>query len=247
MKVNKYLALGICLIAVLSIIGMFNVLRFDTNLNVEAKPSSNISIKIVNCTITSISNGTITVESDEFSGEIAGGGKWFFLYNGTIGLGNWSKICSYIKEGSAEIVFLLNGGNESTLLALKQGDLKLFKYLLVKHNVVKHLGTRNYFSVYGKILYKGKNFLLVSIRGYRVIVFIGAESKWYKAGGGIVTWSEVSSEFNVGDTIRIFYHSIVIFKNTFAKYSGFSAIITGYSGAIIDLTSGVSISRYIEG
>jgi len=40
------------------------------------------------------------------------------------------------------------------------------------------------------------------------------------------------------DIIRFFCHNVLIMKQEFAERFGINAIIWGYSGAIIDLTSG---------
>lgn len=250
MKINKHLVIGLCTIIVLSMIGMFSISQstpFNTDASVEAKPANDFKIRVLNCTIVSISNTSVVVESSDFRGELVAKGKWFFICNDSLGLEDWSQVSGYVKEGLAQIavVFNTSNGTGSILLTLKQGDLRLFRYQLIKWGTIRKLSTRNYFGVYGKILYKSENFLVVNIRGYRTVVFIGAESKWRKAGDGIVTWKEVSREFREGDTIRIFCHNIVFFKDTFARYVGFRALIWGYSGAIIDLTSGVSISRYV--
>jgi len=208
----------------------------------------NVKVKVFEGIITLISNDSITVESEEFSGQLLAKGRWFFIDGSYIGIKSWVKVYCYIEEGEALIVMASISKDDKTinlLLGLKQEDLALLRPIILKQSIRKYAHTKNYFGIYGTILYKGNNYLLINNRGYRAIVAISENSTWYKAGDGLVTWEEVRGEFNDGDRIRVFCHNILILNKELSKYFGFNAIIWGYSGAIIDLTSGVSITKYV--
>ena len=77
--------------------------------------------------------------------------------------------------------------------------------------------------------------------GHRVIAL--ANGKWIEAGEEEVTWADVRDEFKPGDQIRLFYHDIAVFNEKFENLTGIKALIWSYSGAILDLTSGTTLSR----
>jgi len=214
----------------------------------DYKFKENVKVKVFEGTITLVSNDSVTVESEEFSGQLFAKGRWFFIDGNYVGIKFWIKVYGYVEEGEALIVMASISKDNKTfnlLLGLKQEDLTLLRPIILKHSIRKHAHTNNYFGIYGTILYKGNNYLLISNGEYKAVVVIGENSTWYKAGYGLVTWKEVRSEFNDGDRIRVFCHNILILNKELSKYFGFNAIIWGYSGAIIDLTSGVSITRYV--
>ena len=104
-----------------------------------------------------------------------------------------------------------------------------------------HRHTKTYMGPRGELVEKGKNYMILEKDGRRVIA--STRGKWIKAGGGEVTWSDVADEFHVGDTVRLFCHNILAMRKEFSDVFGIDVFIWGYSGAIIDLTSGTALSR----
>jgi len=254
---KKYVALGLIIAVLLSTMSLwlqpYGGTDFDFNAGVEvlAKPNVKLKfkVKLFEGTITAITDTAITVEAEEFSGNLIAIGKWIYVYEGVIGIAEWARVKNYVEEGRALIAMAsITKGNKTldVLLGLKQENLVLVRPILIRYYTEKHYHTKAYIGIYGKIVSKGGNFLLIENKGIRGLVVVDAESTWYKAGYGLVTWKDVADEFKVGDLIRIFCHNVLILKEEFAERFGFNAVIWGYSGAIIDLTSGTAISRYIE-
>lgn len=117
----------------------------------------------------------------------------------------------------------------------------MFRPILLKVYAAGHKHTKTYMGPRGELVDKGKNYMVLENDGRRVIA--STRGKWIKAGGGEVTWSDVADEFHVGDTVRLFCHNILAMRKEFSDVFGIDGFIWGYSGAIIDLTSGTALSR----
>lgn len=255
MNTSKYIIITLIIVGLLFTVTMVKPYTLATTFQDvaaqtldESGENKKFNIKLFSGAITSVTNTSIYVESDEFTGELFARGKWLYIDSEFIGFGNWAKVKDYISEGQALIMMLSINKNDkiiNVLLGLKQEDVILLRPRVLKHYAVKHAHTRNYFGVYGTILHRGENYMLIDNNGRKAIVVVGINSTWYKAGSGVTTWKEIRSEFKDGDRIRVFCHNILVLNSKFAEYFGFNAIIWGYSGSIIDLTSGTSITRYL--
>lgn len=202
-----------------------------------------LEVKIFRGTIVSVTNTSVVVEGDEFSGELIARGMWIGVNESFIGRGSWIKVMGKVETKDSLIAMVSVEKNERTfniLLGLEQDGLTILRPRLFK---VFH--TKNYFAIYGEIISKGTNYMVIKNHDRKVVVVINPDSTWYKAGQGVVTWSEVSGEFKPGDVIRVFYHNILVLRKNFRDSFGINAILWGYSGAIIDLTSGTSLVRYL--
>ena len=195
-------------------------------------------------TIASIANSTITVTKGGEAIELLAKGRWFLVTDELVRLVPWSEAASYIEEGYALVVAVTASRANKTvdvLLGLKQGDVALFRPILLRYWAKRHVHTKSYVSVRGQIAHKGSDYFTIEREGRRGLVVVRGE--WLRAGGGEVTWEEVADEFRIGDTVRIFCHNVLIMSEDFAETFDIGAFIWGYSGAIIDLTSGVTISK----
>ncbi|RLE62030.1 MAG: hypothetical protein DRN53_04725 [Thermoprotei archaeon] len=209
-----------------------------------AVPKPKPKLEVYEVTITAVTNTTIEVTSESLTGELIARGKWIIMTSESIGLLNWSEAMGYVSEGSATVIVgTIVRGNTTyyILIGLKQGDVSLIRPCALKHYARRHIHTKTYMSIKGEISSKGENFLVLDRNGNKVLVMIGGE--WIKAGEGEVTWSEVANEFRVGDTLRIFYHNLLILKSEFTEVFGISAVIWGYSGAIINMDTGTALSK----
>jgi len=210
-----------------------------------AKPAAKKlrGLAVFNATITSVTESSVVVESEEYSGELMAEGRWLIIVD-SVKLCNWSEARGYVDEGGALIVMaVMEKGNETAhvLLGLRQEDIMLFRPILLRHAVHKRHHTRTYMSVRGVIASKGENFILLERGKAKALAIV--KGKWLKAGDGEVEWSDVESEFRVGDVVRIFCHNVLVLKPWFARAFNIRAVVWGYSGAIIDLTSGTTLSR----
>lgn len=252
---SKYLIFIV--LTVLIIASIAGMTLYSSNVLAEASSSDNItsvrkgvkySVRIFNGTITSITSSNITIESDVFSGTLSTNGSWIYIDREIIKRGEWGGVYGQLSEGDAFIAMLSiekDGRSLGILLGLKQNDILVFRTRILNHYTSRWMHTRNYFGIYGKIVYKGENYIAINKDGRKILVIVGQETEWYKAGYGVVKWSEVRDEFNEGDTVRIFYHNILILDNRLAEYLGFKAILWGYSGSIIDLDSGTALMKYL--
>ncbi len=231
----KKAAIAISVIAVILLIS--SAYAFEVKVNAE-KPT------FLTASINSIDNSTITVttESGE-SMELFAAGKWILISDEVERLA-WTEARSYLEKGNALIVMTtLSKGNVSknVLLGVKQNDIILVRPILIKHYVKAHRHAATYLSFRGTLADKGENYMILERGGAKILAITNGD--WIKAGGGEVTWKDVSNEFQPGDEIRLFYHNLVIMKSEFAENFGINGFIWGYSGAIIDLTSGTTLSR----
>ncbi|MHC1629007.1 MAG: hypothetical protein ACXQTI_09285 [Candidatus Nezhaarchaeales archaeon] len=204
-----------------------------------------VTINVLNATIIEIGNSTITVESNQFSGELIAIGRWIMLSKNEVGIRCWLEAKNSIEEGEAVIVMAtVSRGNKTidVLMGLKQDDVVLVRPILMKHAVIKvRHGT---FEFSCKLIDKMGPLLVIEKREIRALVLVNPESKWYKAGYGDVLWKDVIDEFNIGDALWLCTHNIAVLRDDFSKIFGFKAVIWGFSGAIIDLTSGVAVAKY---
>ena len=201
-------------------------------------------LEVYEVTITAVTNTTIEVTSESLTGELIARGRWIVMTSESISLSNWTESMEYVSEGSATVIVgtIVKGNNTYYILAgLKQGDVSLIRPCTLKYYTRRHIHTKTYMSIKGEISSKGGNFLVLDRNGNKVLVMIS--EKWIKAGEGEVTWSEVADEFRVGDTLRIFYHNLLVLKPQFTEVFGLSAVIWGYSGAIINMDTGTALSK----
>ena len=231
----KGAAISISIIAAILLIS--SVYAFEVKVNAD-KPI------FLTASITSIDNSTITVTTE--SGEsmkLFAAGRWILISNEVKRLA-WTEARSYLQSGDALIVMTtLSKGNVSknVILGVKQNDVILLRPLLIRHYVKAHRHAATYLSFRGILADKGENYMILERDGAKILAVTNGE--WIKAGGGEVTWKDVSNEFQPGDEIRLFYHSLIVMKGEFAENFGINGFIWGYSGAIIDLTSGTTLSR----
>lgn len=216
------------------------------NFDMMANPSEAVkSLDVLETKIVSVDNSSITVigEDDEEISLLAKG-KWIIISDEIIPKTEWIDAMSYVKESEAVVVMAtITRGNEThyICLGLKQGEVMMFKPILLKVYAAGHKHTKTYMGPRGELVDKGKNYMILENDGRRVIA--STRGKWIKAGGGEVTWSDVADEFHVGDTVRLFCHNILAMRKEFSDIFGIDGFIWGYSGAIIDLTSGTALSR----
>ena len=202
------------------------------------------SVIFENVVITSVDNSTITVVGG--SGEVLelfARGGWIVISDRVERL-PWNETMNYVGADEAVIArATVTRGNftGSVLLGLRQGDLLLLRPIFLKHCVKAHRHTSTYMSFRATLADKGENYMTLEREGHKVIALTKGE--WIKAGGATVTWGDVSDEFMPGDEIRLFYHNIVVMNDEFEENFGIKGFIWGYSGAIIDLTTGITLSR----
>ncbi|MCD6536245.1 MAG: hypothetical protein J7K49_04350 [Thaumarchaeota archaeon] len=231
----KGAAISISIIAAILLIS--SVYAFEVKVDAD-KPI------FLTASITSMDNSTITVTTE--SGEsmkLFAAGRWILISNEVKRLA-WTEARSYLQSGDALIVMTtLSKGNVSknVILGVKQNDVILLRPLLIRHYVKAHRHAATYLSFRGTLADKGENYMILERDGAKILAVTNGD--WIKAGGGEVTWKDVSNEFQPGDEIRLFYHSLIVMKGEFAENFGINGFIWGYSGAIIDLTSGTTLSR----
>ncbi|RLG03296.1 MAG: hypothetical protein DRN54_03130 [Thaumarchaeota archaeon] len=212
----------------------------------DDEPISDLKRKVVaeEVTITSIDNSTVTILRE--SGEqmnLSAKGRWVVISD-EARVPPWTEAKDYVKEGTAQAIILagnLENETEGMLLGLRQGEVTIFRPMLAKACARKHKHTSIYLSFRGEVEKIGENYMILRRGDQKILA--STRGSWIKAGGGEVEWKDVSSEFNQGDQVRLFYHNLVIMNNFFAENLGIRGFIWGYSGAIIDLTSGTTLSR----
>ncbi|MCD6125624.1 MAG: hypothetical protein J7J19_01290 [Thaumarchaeota archaeon] len=218
----------------------------SANLDVVAEhPKIIKKLDVLETVITSVDNSSITIVGD--GGEeirLLAMGRWLIISEEIIPNTNWADAMSYVENGEATVVMgVVTRGNEThhICLGLKQGELIMFRPILLRIYAAGHRHTKTYMGPRGELVAKGENYMILERDSRRVIAVTGG--RWIKAGGGEVTWSNVADEFHVGDTVRLFCHNILVMRKEFSDVFGIDAFIWGYSGAIIDLTSGAALSR----
>ena len=195
-------------------------------------------------TVISIDNSTITVvrgAGDEM--RLFAKGTWIIVSDKVEAL-PWIEAKSYVKSGEAKAIILTRRtGNETggILLGLKQDEITIFRPILAKACIKRHKHASIYLSIRGKVEKIGENYMILKIGDQKILAL--ARGDWIKAGAGEASWKDVSNEFNQGDQVRLFYHNLITMNNLFAENLGIRGFIWGYSGAIIDLTSGATLSR----
>ena len=242
----KLVAIVSAAVIVAIILATSSAYASPANFDMMAKPSEAVkSLDVLETKIVSVDNSSITVigEDDEEISLLAKG-KWIIISDEIIPKTEWIDAMSYVKESEAVVVMAtITRGNEThyICLGLKQGEVMMFKPILLKVYAAGHKHTKTYMGPRGELVDKGKNYMILEKDGRRVIA--STRGKWIKAGGGEVTWSDVADEFHVGDTVRLFCHNILAMRKEFSDVFGIDGFIWGYSGAIIDLTSGTALSR----
>ena len=231
----KKTAIAASIIAMILLIS--SVYAFEVKVNAD-KPI------FLSAAITSIDNSTITITTE--SGEsmkLFAAGRWIMISDEVKRL-PWTEAESYLDQGDVLIAMTsISKGNVSRnlLLGVKQDDVILLRPILIKHYVKAHRHAATYLSFRGTLADKGENYMILERDGAKILAITNGD--WIKAGGGEVTWKDVSNEFQPGDEIRLFYHNLVVMKSEFTENFGINGFIWGYSGAIIDLTSGTTLSR----
>ena len=236
MKIGlKKVALVVSVIAVILLIS--NVYALEIKVNAE-KPT------FLHVTVDSLDNSTITVVNE--SGEsikLFARGRWILISEEVRAM-PWIEAMNYVEGGDALIVMTTLGKGNVTrdiLLGIKQGDVILVRPSLLRHCAKGHRHSSTYLSFRGEVADTGENYMMLERNGNAVLAM--ANGEWVKAGGETVTWKDVSDEFRPGDEVRLFCHNIVVMNDDFAENFGIRGFIWGYSGAIIDLTSGTTLSR----
>ena len=247
MRTIKYLALMVVLTLAISVVAAsYSMALIQPNPASQTFNGEKPTVKIVKATVVSINNSTVTATIEGETLDLFARGPWLIITGELVEKAWWKKAKDYVKEGEALIAMSTVTRENKTfnvLLGLKQDDIILVKPILLRCEAKRHLHTNRYLSVKGEIVDKGNNYLLIERNESKGLVIIGSKSKWIKAGSGEVTWEEVANEFKAGDTIRIFCHHILVMKEEFAEAFGINTFIWGYSGAIINLTSGTTISK----
>ena len=215
---------------------------------VLAKPQRRpkLEVKAFEGRVTSIGERSIVVEDDEFIGELIAIGKWLLISSEDAGVYSWSDVKGYVNEGDAFIVMVVvSRGNKTfnILLALKQSNTILIRPIALRYYAKGHKHTRLYMSIYCKVVGRRGPYLVIEKNGVTGLLMADPNSKWYKAGHEETTWSGIVNEFKEGDLIRVFYHNVLVFKDEFREKFGIGFVIWSYSGAIIDLTTGLAITK----
>jgi len=226
----------------------------DLSIGIEealAKPQRKprLEVKILEGKITSIGEKVITIESSEFTGELIAIGKWLLISANDAGVYSWSDVKHYVSEGDALIVVTTISRRNKTLnvlLALKQGDVILVRPIVLRYYAKGLKHTKLYMGIYCKVVGRRGPYLVVERNGFTGLLMADPNGKWYKAGYGEVTWNEIVDEFKEGDLVRVFCHNVLVMKEEFSEKFGISFIVWSYSGSIIDLTSGVAITKIAQ-
>jgi len=243
---NKRIALITMIIAASLIISISGAYALNELSDSTGGESVNDLKKIIaeEVVITSVDNSTITILRN--SGEemkLLARGRWIMISDEVREL-PWIEAKDYVKEGKAQAIILARNVENETkgiLLGLRQDELTIFRPMLAKACAKRHRHTPIYLSFRGEIEKLGENYMILRRGDWRILAL--TRGNWTKAGDGEVEWREVSSEFNQGDRVRLFYHNLMIMNKFFAENLGIRGFIWGYSGAIIDLTSGTTLSR----
>ncbi len=211
--------------------------------NVLLNEAKNLEIDKLEVEIVSVSDTSIIVTTEDGSSlELLAKGRWIVIDDRLV-FRRWANASRYVREGEAIVlVSTIERGNESVniVLGIRQDGTTLFRPILLKVCAKGYRHTGMYMSVRGELVEKGGNYMVLERNGHKLLASVRGE--WIKAGER-VKWEDVSSEFNVGDEVRLFCHNILIMNEEFSETFGISGFIWGYSGAILDLTSGVALSK----
>ena len=244
MSSKQIAAVSLAFITLLTLMPFTSAIQAQS-ISEPAKTSvKEMSIRVAEVTITSIGNSTIVVVEDGEAVELSAEGLWRMITSDFVNRTVWAKARGHISEGNATVVIASvskEGETRNLMLGLKQDEVILIKPILLKLWAKRHVHTNRYLSVKGQIAHKGVNYLLIERNDLKALAIVGGE--WVKAGAGNVTWEEVANELKVGDTVRLFCHNILVMRQEFVEIFGINAFIWGYSGAIIDLTSGTALSK----
>ncbi len=173
------------------------------------------------------------------------GGRWLVISNNLTAIQYWSKVKSYIDDGLALLIIASitrNGRAYNVLLGLRQNSKVLLRPALIKCCKLKYLHGAVEFTC--KLIGRRGFSLLVEKKGFKALILLNPNGKWRRAGNGDVYWRDVVNEFNIGDTLWICTHNILILKPVLAKFTGVNALIWGFSGAIIDLSNGLALAKH---
>ncbi|RLF14453.1 MAG: hypothetical protein DRJ97_06245 [Thermoprotei archaeon] len=204
------------------------------------------SVEFMEVRVASVDDQAVTVVKGGEALRLLVKGGWVAVTEERVERGPWAEVKGLVEEGPATVAVASVGeGDEQLLLGLKQGDVALLSPALIRRCAERRVHTRLYMGVRGEVVHVGGNYLVVERDGRRALAI--TEGRWLKAGGGEVAWSEVADEFREGDVVRLFCHNVLIMEDEFAEAFGLNAFIWGYSGAIIDLTSGVALQRIPSG
>ncbi len=199
-------------------------------------------VRVLEVTVSSVTNSSVVAEE---VGELFARGKWLVVSEAYTGLCPWLKAKEFVKPGKATaVVAVVARGNRTAavLLGLRQGNCSLVRPILLRRSAAKHRhGTMEGAC---KLVAKLGASLLVERGKLRALVLMNPEGKWRRAGSGDVRWKDIVGELNVGDTLWICFHNIVVLRPKFAEVFGFNAVIWGFSGAIIDLDTGLALAKH---
>lgn len=202
------------------------------------------AITVEEVVVTSINNSTITIlEESGAEMKLLAKGIWVVIADRAERL-PWIEAMNLVREGKAKAIILTRNaenGTKGILLGLKQDETVFFRPILAKTCARGHRRASIYLSFRGEVEKIGENYMILKRRNQIILAL--TRGNWTKAGDGEVGWRDVSSEFNQEDEVRLFYHNLVVMNNLFAENLGIRGFIWGYSGAIIDLTSGTTLSR----
>ena len=242
----KIVTMVVAAVIISVILATSSVVASSANPDVAVKhPKIIKNLGVLETMIVSIDNSSITVVGD--NGEeikLLAIGRWIIVSEEIVPNANWANAMDYVKDGKATVIVgMIARGNETRYicLGLKQGDVIMFRRILLRIYAAGHRHTKTYMGPKGELVDKGENYMILERDGHKVIAI--TSGKWIKAGGEEVTWSDVMDEFHIGDTVRLFCHNILVMRKEFSDIFGIDAFIWGYSGAIIDFTSGVALSR----
>lgn len=195
--------------------------------------------------ITAVDDSSITViGSDGQLLNLFAKGRWIILSEDFLLRTWWNNASNYVGKGEA-LLFIgylrRENGARALALGIKQGEVILLRPVMLRLYAKNYRHTGTYMGSRGKLVEKGENYMVLEVDGRRMLAVMNGV--WVKAGGGEARWSDVSDEFRVGDTVRLFCHNILIMYEDFSETFGIDGFIWGYSGAVIDLTSGITLSR----
>jgi len=245
MSTKRIFLMSIALMLVFSGL-IFTFTTADNNVN-GGQRYSRSRIGVFQVIITNVSDIGIEVTSSNYNGTLLAKGPWLYISD-RIGKGFWDSVKDMVQEEEAKVlvvVFERNGTRIPVLAALKQDDLILVRPHLVRRSVAGERHTRTYQSLYARVVRVGENYMVIEREGHKILMRIPENSTWFVAGGEVKTWAELKENFSEGDVIRVFYHNIVVFRSGFEEFTELKGFLWGYSGAIIDLSNGFTITRYI--
>ena len=122
-----------------------------------AKPQGKprLEVKAFEGRIASVGERAISVEGDEFAGELIAVGKWLLISANDAGVYSWGDVKHYVSEGDALIVMTTISRRNKTLnvlLALKQGDAILVRPIVLRYYARGYKHTKLYMGIYCKVV-----------------------------------------------------------------------------------------------